>query len=387
MDKSIRFVGSLLRSPILWGGAASIVFFWLLHAGMLGHQFLPRYCAGHVVQYVETCLFFIALAALAIKGLDVVWQRSLLDQPVLGPYPAAGQTIEDCGKLRARLASLPTARQNHYLVRRLREAIDHVIRRGSSDDLDDHMKYLVELDNERLQASYGLIRLIIWTVPILGFLGTVVGITMAIASLKVDAVQDSMMEVTAGLGVKFDTTALALTLSIALVFLQFFLDRAENGLLERVARRAESEMAGRFPRVPAAAEDSVLAIRRLSEAMAASFEKLLQRQAELWRGSLQSLEERWTRMPDAVGKHFEKMIAGLAERTEVLGRAVEGTACVAQLEDTLNRNLAALAGAKNFEETVLSLAATIHLLNARLAPASTAAQVQLGGSRRTGHAA
>ena len=51
----------------------------------------------------------------------------------------------------------------------------------------------------------------------------------------------------------------------------------------------------------------------------------------------------------------------------MLQRAVEASGEVAGLEDALNRNLAALAGAKHFEQTVLGLAATIHLLNARLA--------------------
>ena len=39
---------------------------------------------------------------------------------------------------------------------------------------------------------------------------------------------------------------------------------------------------------------------------------------------------------------------------------------VAKLQETLNQNLRTLAGAKNFEQTVMSLAAVIHLLNARL---------------------
>ena len=53
-------------------------------------------------------------------------------------------------------------------------------------------------------------RLIVWAIPILGFLGTVIGITMALNAIDPKAVEESMMQVTTGLGVKFDTTALAL---------------------------------------------------------------------------------------------------------------------------------------------------------------------------------
>jgi hypothetical protein len=50
----------------------------------------------------------------------------------------------------------------------------------------------------------------------------------------------------------------------------------------------------------------------------------------------------------------------------VLTRVVEATGQVARLEETLNRNLAALSGSQNFEETLMSLAAAIQLLSARL---------------------
>ena len=58
--------------------------------------------------------------------------------------------------------------------------------------------------------------------------------------------------------------------------------------------------------------------------------------------------------------------AELARQGEILLRVVEATGHVSKLEEQLNRNLAALAGAQHFEETLLNLAATVNLLNARL---------------------
>ena len=56
----------------------------------------------------------------------------------------------------------------------------------------------------------------------------------------------------------------------------------------------------------------------------------------------------------------------LVKQGEVMARVVEATGEVIKLETSLNRNLKSLAGAKNFEDTVMSLAAAIHLLNTRL---------------------
>ena len=62
----------------------------------------------------------------------------------------------------------------------------------------------------------------------------------------------------------------------------------------------------------------------------------------------------------------------LARQAAVLQRAVEAAGEVARLEDSLNRNLSALAGAKHFEQTVMSLAAAVNLLSARLAESPAA---------------
>ena len=57
----------------------------------------------------------------------------------------------------------------------------------------------------------------------------------------------------------------------------------------------------------------------------------------------------------------------MVKQGELMTQAIRAAGDVVQLERALNDNLSALAGAKNFEDTVMSLAAAIHLLNARLA--------------------
>ncbi len=59
-----------------------------------------------------------------------------------------------------------------------------------------------------------------------------------------------------------------------------------------------------------------------------------------------------------------------------------------KLEEALNRNLGALSSSSNFEETVMSLAAAIHLLNSRLGHLpEDGPRVQLDEDARKGHAA
>ena len=80
----------------------------------------------------------------------------------------------------------------------------------------------------------------------------------------------------------------------------------------------------------------------------------------------------------------------MTRQAEILQRAVEASGEVTRLEDALNRNLATLAGAKHFEQTVMELAAVIHLLNARLSETPVGVgkpSIQLEPGRRAAHAA
>ena len=71
----------------------------------------------------------------------------------------------------------------------------------------------------------------------------------------------------------------------------------------------------------------------------------------------------------------------LVRQGQVLSRAVEAAGHVAGLQQTLIQNLQTLAGAKNFEDTVMSLSAAIHLLSSRLSkPLPRDAQVRLEAS-------
>jgi len=430
-----RVAGAIAKSPIFWGILASVAFFTPFEAGWIHSRFQQRYFAGHPVEYTETVLFFVGLAFLIIRALEIVAQYRGLSAAQLPSVHSGGQPLSDCEGLLARLERGAGRRRNQYFFRRLCDGLDYVGRRGSTDGLDDQLKYLSDQDSARMHADYGLMRLVVWAIPILGFLGTVIGITIAIANLAPDALEKSLPEVTAGLGVAFDTTALALGLSIVLMFIQHYVDRAENGLLAEVDRRAEAELIGRFQGPPVGPDSQTAAVRIMGEQFVRATEQLVERQAAIWRGSIEAAGERWTRMADAAGRHLQLALSAslaeslkthacqlsqaeeasaeksrahwnemqaalvqacealrsvqekLVEKTEVLQRAVDATGQVARLEETLNRNLSDLAGTKSFEQMLMSLSAAISLLNARLAALPAGAAVQLEPRRRTGQAA
>ena len=316
MNKLNHLAQTILRSPVLWGTLGAILFYGLVHGGPLDLPLVRRYFTNHPVEYAETLMFAIGLAALVLKALDVVAQKRGLGQSPLGSVVAAeGQSAEEQVKtLAERLGRLSDVRQQEPYVRRLRAAVDYVGRLGSAEGLDDELKYLADVDANRLHAAYGLFRVIVWAIPIMGFLGTVIGITMALNGIDPKAIDESMDHVTRGLGVKFDTTALALSMSMVLMFLHFFVDRLDNALLEQVDRRVESDLAGRFHRAPAGPDGQVVAVRRMAEAMLQAAEQLVQRQAQLWQASMEQASARWNRTADVAAEQLKKALSeALAE--------------------------------------------------------------------------
>ena len=69
---------------------------------------------------------------------------------------------------------------------------------------------------------------------------------MAIASLTPEALEESMTEVTHGLGVAFDTTAEALALTMILMFIKAWVERMEDDVLAATDARVSEELVGRF---------------------------------------------------------------------------------------------------------------------------------------------
>lgn len=436
MNTANRIIRGIAKSPILWGILASIAFFSPFEAGVIRSPFVARYFTGHPVEYTETVMFFIGLAFLTLRALEIISQYQGLSSIQLTPVPEEGQSIDDCPALLGHLERLPIRYQGTYLVRRLRDGLEYIWRRGATEGLDDQLKYLSDQDSGRMHADYGLLRLVVWAIPILGFLGTVIGITMAIANLAPDALEKSLPQVTSGLGVAFDTTALALALSIVLMFIQHYVDRAESNLLAEVDRRAEAELIGRFEYAVAEPQNDATALRVVGEQLIQASAQSLDRQMELWRRSVELAATQWNRMTETAAKQLNDVLSAalaeslqqhagqlsliesasaeknqsqwiavqdslaeataalratqekLIERSEVLNRAVDATGQVARLEETLNRNLSDLAGTKAFEQMVMSLSAAVNLLNARLALVSSGAPgVQLEPRKRTGQAA
>jgi len=96
------------------------------------------------------------------------------------------------------------------------------------------MNSTLELYQHEIELRYNMLRYLVWVIPTLGFIGTVVGIALALESAA--AADDlgnpeAVKAVIAKLGVAFYTTLLALLQSMALVFVMHLVQGREEGAL------------------------------------------------------------------------------------------------------------------------------------------------------------
>lgn len=89
------------------------------------------------------------------------------------------------------------------------------------------------------ESSYSVPRILVWAIPLLGFIGTVVGISRAVNGFSgflqeagdVEQIKEGIGTVTSGLAVAFDTTLLALFLSVLVMIPLVLVERYESRLL------------------------------------------------------------------------------------------------------------------------------------------------------------
>jgi biopolymer transport protein ExbB/TolQ len=140
------------------------------------------------------------------------------------------------------------------------------------------------------------VRILIWATPLLGFLGTVLGISQALGSIQLGPgsdFQQMMSALRSNLYVAFDTTALALILSIGLMFAMFLVNRLECDLLAEIDQEVREVFGKWFEPGNQSADDQVRAMHRIGRAMIAATHEMSQKQIEVWRRSIEAAQSAW----------------------------------------------------------------------------------------------
>ena len=340
-----------LVTPICVGLSLYFGLQYLINENHLTNETVLRYVNGHPVSRLTVGMFLVGLASLTMIAFNVFAQFNAepmiqledlperdkssgsppmgnLPQPAeVGDYgPSDSETAIEFGET---LVEFSKSIQQHYLWNRLVNSLHFIYRTGSVGGVEEEMKYLAEMDIERQQQRYSLSRILIWATPMLGFLGTVLGISQALGGISVgpdNDFQQMMGGLQGSLYIAFDTTALALTLSMVLMFCQFLVDRFEVQLLELVDQKTRREIARQFDLSKTGGAAGGLGATGI-EVLEATRD-VVRNQTEIWRNSIKAAEDAWssslTQTSDVVRENLsEALDENVANLAHYLGESIE----------------------------------------------------------------
>lgn len=174
-----------------------------------------------IKDYEQEACFVLALwvfAIMALKAKLVHEERRLLSQSLLEVTAGTSILPEDARQFSRPIQTLPAEEREYLLPRVLLAALQRFGSTRNIQDVASAIKEVCETESDRLDSELSMIRYIIWAVPSIGFIGTVRGIGEALGQAH-KAVEGDIVGVTVSLGVAFNSTFIALIISIFIMFL------------------------------------------------------------------------------------------------------------------------------------------------------------------------
>ncbi|MFL2538617.1 MAG: MotA/TolQ/ExbB proton channel family protein [Candidatus Rariloculaceae bacterium] len=125
---------------------------------------------------------------------------------------------EDTREYARTIQSLPDTIRDMLLPRVILSSLERFGSTRNIQDVSSVANTLCESEGERLESELSMIRYIAWAIPSVGFIGTVRGIGEALSQAH-RAVDGDIAGVTQSLGTAFNSTFIALLISIVVMFL------------------------------------------------------------------------------------------------------------------------------------------------------------------------
>ena len=168
----------------------------------------------------EACfvLMLWAFSIMGFKAFKAAGERKLLQEDLVPVSDGVRILPEDTREYARTIQSLPDTVRDMLLPRVLLSSLERFGSTRNVQDVSSVANTLCESEGERLESELSMIRYIAWAIPSVGFIGTVRGIGEALGQAH-RAVDGDIAGVTQSLGTAFNSTFIALLISIVVMFL------------------------------------------------------------------------------------------------------------------------------------------------------------------------
>ncbi len=227
---------------VLGGLAWLTVLSLVLQQGFFAEFLLDRHTrlAPYPVtmQNLMWLVFFFGVGLVAVRYRAGTLERAQIRHALLPEDESTVLRKEDLGEIYSRTRE-SDKKKEYFLQRLLLRCILQFQSSSSVNQVNTLFNSSLELYHHEIELRYNSLRYIVWLIPTLGFIGTLIGIAMALsnAGAAPDFQDPRLLKLlTKDLGVAFYTTLLALVQSAVLVFSLHMVQGREERTLNTVGQ-------------------------------------------------------------------------------------------------------------------------------------------------------
>jgi MotA/TolQ/ExbB proton channel family protein len=206
-------------------------------------------------------LSFWSLALLLLKARKLKFQRRALRYDIVPRDVDFVLSAANVDQINDRIYSIVDDPKHFVLYNRIVVALSNLKNLGRVGDLDEILNSQAENDEAASETSYVLVNGFIWAIPVLGFTGTVLGLSKSMGdfglvlkggggAVDMTTIREGLLKVTGSLGGAFSTTLIALVAALVIQLFLTFIKVSEQEFLDECGRYCTSQIVNRLRIVP-----------------------------------------------------------------------------------------------------------------------------------------
>jgi len=229
------FLAGLILMGVIYGTT------WAVRGTPWGHviwQYLTAYAGIPIPIMLLTCW---SAAIILLKAGKISAQRKALRLRFMPADPGFVLSVATVDRVIDAVEGGVDEPHRFVLLDRVLTALKSIRNIGRIADIDEMLNSAAEADDDSMDSGYTIVRGFIWAIPVLGFIGTIIGLTEAIAGFggvleasesTLDTLALKLTEVIAGLKTAFVTTGEGLIAALLLHLAATFTRRGDERLLD-----------------------------------------------------------------------------------------------------------------------------------------------------------
>lgn len=210
---------------------------------------------------IPYCIVFFScwsLATLWLKWRKLRLQRRSLEYVVVPDDAEFVLTPKTVDEVFERIYEAVDDPRQFIVFNRISTALANLRNLGRVTDVDEILQTQASHDESGMETSYSLLQGFVWAIPVLGFIGTVEGLSMAIGGFgsvlastsDFEQVKGALQGVTSGLSVAFETTMQGLVAALVIQLLMTALKKSEEEFLDSCSEYCARHIVGRLRLMP-----------------------------------------------------------------------------------------------------------------------------------------